>query len=105
MTALQAALLSITFATIDFILLVWLLQKIKTLFVASTFSINRETELGGESISISGNTYMWDSQEAVFKRINFLAESAMERKAFLWNRFQQLQQEEIERKSALKEVK
>jgi hypothetical protein len=76
------ALQMISVSLVNALLFVWLCQKVKTLFVSSNFSITRETEMGGENVVLQGNAYIWEDQEAVFKRINFLGESAMDRKAF-----------------------
>jgi hypothetical protein len=90
MNFLQLALLSLVNAT----LAVFLLQKIKNFCISTTFSINRETELQGENVSISGQAYFWDSAESRFQKLNELAETAVERKGYCFSRYEQILREE-----------
>lgn len=75
------------------ILALWCLLKAKQFFITGTVVVNREIELQGESATLSTNIYFWNSQNAVFKKMQTLAEAAMQRKDFCWKRFQKTLQE------------
>lgn len=95
MQALQGA----TLVLVNSLLFVWLVTKVKALFMSSSFTIARETELGGENVTIMGSAYIWDSPEKRFERLNALAETVVERKGYCFNRYENILREEEREKS------
>lgn len=88
MITLNGAPATMLLLLVNSLLLLWVLTKVKGLFISGTVMIDREVELQGEKVIFTANIYAYESQDKIFSKINNLGEAAMQRKAFLYERFQ-----------------
>lgn len=69
------------------LVLVFVLHKVKALFISNTYTISREVE-NGEGASVVFNGYIWDNPERAFNRYQKLVAPVEMRKAFCHERFE-----------------
>lgn len=74
------------------ILLVFLIQKIRGMFVVNSYSLSREVE-NGEGMSVAITRYSWESDEAFFQKVQKAVAPIEMRKKFCFDRFQEILEE------------
>lgn len=90
---MSPVLLNAGLILVNVILALWALNKLKLLLTAGMLTVTKETELQGENVHVTAAYYHFQSKDGVFKRIQKIGEAAQARKAFMFERYENVVRE------------